>query len=652
MTVFSTSRRGALAAVLIFFLATVVMTWPVIRSPASAIVGDWGDSLLNSWIIAWDVHALSSGRISTLFDANIFYPRKNTLAYSENMLANALLAFPVYLLSGNPLLSYNFVFFMSLFLSALGAFLLARQVTGSPAAAVAAGMIYGFFPWRFSHLSHLQLQSAQWIPFALLFLHRLFSGGKKSDALLFALFFVLQFLACGYYGLFLILFVGVYVLLSLPGLFGQGRAGGRIAIRFAAAALLAGAVLSPVLSRYALLRSELGFRRSLGETIYFSADIVSYLATSERDLLWGRALKIFRKPEGDLFIGAVPVLLGLAGIFIALRRRPGGVKAPVRPGNFRRLAVAVAALLATAQLIALLAIMFTGGADSTVLGLPVSATSLDRPFLILLALLALLFALNGGFRRFFSGLCSGRPEFILPRFYLLVFLLSFLFSLGPLIHCNRMEMGEGLYALLYDHVPGFSGIRVPARFVITVALSLSVFAAYSLSAALRRLRDPGARFFLAEVVSLLILFESASVPISMSPMPTGEKIPPVYRWLKEQPGDFAILEIPLPAAPAKVHQAAAYMYYSTYHWKSLVNGYSGCFPPEYDRLYQTEMGDFPSPASLAAIKRLGVRYVIFHYGEYRMKPRKGIWKAFRNDPAFIPVGELGEAFVYELGAGK
>ncbi len=651
MTFRWSSRRGALAALLVFLLAAAVMAWPLVRSPASAVVGDWGDSLLNAWILAWDVHALSSGHVSSLFDANIFHPRKNTLAYSENMLGNALLAFPFYLLSNNPLLAYNAVFFLSLALSAWGAFFLARYVTGSAAAAVAAGMIYGFFPWRFSHLSHLQLQSAQWIPFALLFLHRLFAGGSWRDGLLFALFFVLQFLACGYYGLFLLLFVGLYLLLNLPGLFGRGKAGGRIALRFAVAALLAAALLAPVALRYASLRSELGFRRTLGESIYFSADLASYLAASDRVLLWGKTLAAFRKPEGDLFIGAAAVLLGLSGIAVALRRRPAAALPAPRAGAGRRLSAAAVGLLAAAQAVVLLAILFTGGASSTVLGFPVSATSLGRPFLLLLLLLALFFSLNGGLRRFLSGLLSGRADFLLPRFYLLVLALSVLFTLGPLVRCNRMELGAGPYSLLYDHVPGFSGIRVPSRFVITVALALSVFAAFSVAALLRRVRDPSARFFLAEAVSLAILFESASIPISMAPMPTGAAIPPVYRWLKDQPGDFAILEIPLPAAPLKVHQAAAYMYYSTYHWKRLVNGYSGCFPPEYDRLYQREMGDFPSPESLAAIKRLGIKYLVFHYGEYRAKTRKYIWKALAADPAFVWVGEFGEACVYELNPG-
>lgn len=54
-----------------------------------------------------------------------------------------------------------------------------------------------------------------------------------------------------------------------------------------------------------------------------------------------------------------------------------------------------------------------------------------------------------------------------------------------------------------------------------------------------------------------------------------------------------------------------FMYFSTGHWQQLVNGYSGFHPSSYIRLLDT-LTPFPNPAGIAALKRLGVDYLILH----------------------------------------
>jgi hypothetical protein len=53
------------------------------------------------------------------------------------------------------------------------------------------------------------------------------------------------------------------------------------------------------------------------------------------------------------------------------------------------------------------------------------------------------------------------------------------------------------------------------------------------------------------------------------------------------------------------------MYYSTYHWRSIVNGTGGFSPPGYDR-HAPVLASFPSPASVQQLHRWGVRFVIVH----------------------------------------
>jgi hypothetical protein len=57
-----------------------------------------------------------------------------------------------------------------------------------------------------------------------------------------------------------------------------------------------------------------------------------------------------------------------------------------------------------------------------------------------------------------------------------------------------------------------------------------------------------------------------------------------------------------------------YLYYSTFHWQYLVNGYSGFFPPSYLKIVNA-VRDFPDQQSMDVIGSHGVRYIVIH-GEW------------------------------------
>ena len=80
-----------LLALLLYSVLTLIMTWPAVSRLKVAVLGDHIDSYLNTWIIAWGIHKITAGELRSLFDANIFFPYPNTLAYSEHLLGIALL---------------------------------------------------------------------------------------------------------------------------------------------------------------------------------------------------------------------------------------------------------------------------------------------------------------------------------------------------------------------------------------------------------------------------------------------------------------------------------------------------------------------------------------------------------------------------------
>ena len=78
-----------LAVLLFMCIMSVVMTWPLARV-ADYMMRDYGDPLLNSWILWWDAKVLGNPQLElSLFDAPIFHPQKLTLAYSEHMIVSA-----------------------------------------------------------------------------------------------------------------------------------------------------------------------------------------------------------------------------------------------------------------------------------------------------------------------------------------------------------------------------------------------------------------------------------------------------------------------------------------------------------------------------------------------------------------------------------
>jgi hypothetical protein len=77
-----------------------------------------------------------------------------------------------------------------------------------------------------------------------------------------------------------------------------------------------------------------------------------------------------------------------------------------------------------------------------------------------------------------------------------------------------------------------------------------------------------------------------------------------------------ILELPVPTADRlDFFYDGWYMYYSTFHWHRLVNGYSGFHPPSF-RLMLDALRTFPDDASFAELHRRGVSLLVLHAGNY------------------------------------
>jgi len=512
---------------LVFTALTAVMTYPQALHLHNGVHDD-GDPLLNTWTLAWVAHQLPRAP-AHLFDANTFYPERKTLAFTETLLLPGLLAAPLHWIGVAPLLVHNLVLLSGFVVSGAGTALLVRSLTANTAAAILAGIVFAFLPYRIDHMPHLQLQQTQWLPLALWAFHRLLDRGRVSDGIWFGLFIAGQILSCMYYGLFQVPYLGIVCGTMLIIQRAMTR---RRLIALAAGGLIACIAVLPLARAYLSARQVVGERRP-GEVAEGSATLRNYLAPPEPNLLYGNIFHQFTDNERRLFPGFVAVALALAALWPRTRENTKLTYKEVVASWFH-----------------------------------------DDP--------------RGA--------------------YLLGLLLAFDISLG----FNGFS-----YRVLYDYVLPFRGLRVPARMGLMVGFSLAVLAGYGVVRLTEVMPSRAARRALVIVLGLLMLVEYASKPLVLQIIPTAPS--EAYADLMKELGDSPTA--PLFEFPISALDDPTYMYYSTFHWQNLVNGYGGFFPSWYGRLIES-MRSFPDAASVATVQAHGARYILVH-GERLIGNRYG-----------------------------
>jgi hypothetical protein len=381
------------------------------------------------------------------------------------------------------------------------------------------------------------------------------------------------------------------------------------------------AVTLPFLLPYLELR-RLGFGpRVLNEVKAFSADVFSYWTSPIESRLWGSVIRTYPKPEGDLFPTITAMCLAVIGIagsvsaaWTHARTRPAAASNMLRP--------IVWILLASATVwIVFLVVILTSNGFTHIGPFPVSVRNLWRNSRALAVILVLLVFVSPRARSFARNWIGTFAAFLV-----IAGAAAFLMSLGPEIRSSGRLISEvGPYHFFYNHVPGFDGLRVPARFAMLVILFLSVAAGLGAVALEQRFRRGGA---IAVVLGVLAVAEAFAAPIVINgtvaegryAMPparvyTGEHVPGAYRFLKTLPAPgTVVVEFPLGEWAYEVR----YVFYAAAHWHPILNGYSGHFPLSYN-MNATHLRhplDYPD-ASWDTLLRSGATHAVVHLPYYQ-----------------------------------
>ena len=569
------------------------MTWPWVAHLRDGVV-DKGDPYTIAWTLWWDYHQTFTDPLH-LFDANVFYPFKLTLAFTENIYGIAVFYFPLFALGLRPLTVHSIATFLAFPFAGYGAFRLARTLTGSVAIAIVAGIVFAFVPFRYTLLAHLHYLYTGWIPLLLEALI-LFARDRtwKRASWLGVTFFMngLSCLTWFIYCLPVLLFLLPFILTQYP--VARDR---NFWIRGVVAGGIAGLLLVPFILPYYYVSTN--YHLVFPPSTFFqdAPPLSDWLIAEGRSTVW-RGLGKGMPGKSPLFPGLLPPLLGLLAIVWWLRSRlPAGA-----PPIFRRKWVTgLDILIALSLIYAVLAAGFGFGAEAPSLaGQLFTTTGYDWAWLTFLCSVVIRICLAWEVER---DECLGIGALLL--------VVGVLLSMG---------VNGFLTRILREHVVLFENLRIPERASAIAYLGLALLAAravaYLRTFALVHLPKMPA-FVAVVVVSGLLLFELRATPMKLQ---AGALYPDELTMnLKTRTMKGGLLELPVDRGECRCEHY--YTLEAADHEKPLINSTASFISPISDQLERITKASPFEPGLMELVEEIPASYVTVHNDFIRAEKR-------------------------------
>jgi Interleukin-like EMT inducer len=234
-------------------------------------------------------------------------------------------------------------------------------------------------------------------------------------------------------------------------------------------------------------------------------------------------------------------------------------------------------------------------------------------------------------------------------------------SLGPLLQINGrstfdldgLAVNVPLPFILLHYIPLVKANRVPNRFSVVLMLALAVLAGFGAYWLLTKLKNSRILFTACSLLLVsFLLFEHWSVPLPL----TDARIPPVYEQVAAEPGDSAILQLPLGWRNSFGTQGAEdtqTQYYQAYHHKRLLSGNISRNPPfkfDYfrrvpilDSLMTLETYGQVGPERRAADRATAAEFVRFYDIRYVV-----VAPGIPDRPPYVDTRDAAIAYVNEV----
>ena len=314
-----------------FGLATVVMTWPAITSIRTAVVGGLGDNLHFAWLIAWFDQAIFSLQQTPFFAPHLNFPEGWHLARSEITPAQVIQGLPFVRLGG-PILAYNLVALLSFVFSGLSAYFCTLKLSGQRIAALIAGTLFAFLPFRIAHwrVGQLNMLGTAWFPIYFVALAYLLSerASARRTSVVGGLALGLVSLTSQYYFYITLVASALASAIYLLGFRRERLISRSLWGPLARMAVVAAPLMAIGLYPYVDLALRDSYPdRSLYDVSSGSASVTDFLLPSTDHFLWGTwvGAKFSRDhwPEATLYVGVIAPVLAFVAVFRAWRAGRG-----------------------------------------------------------------------------------------------------------------------------------------------------------------------------------------------------------------------------------------------------------------------------------------------------------------------------------------
>lgn len=255
------------------------------------------DQIFAVWLLGDGARALLTHPLHP-FRTEPCHPADNARALGHPAFTQALLGAPAWLVTRDPVATFNFALVASVAIGALAMFGLLRAWTAEPAAGIGAGLLYAFGASKLGIAAYPFLFDTSWTVLALWLTVRAVAGGRGRDAVLAGLCCALQ-IALGFYAVLAGLLLAVPLAVWLLVHYGPRR------LRAV-----------PVCSALALV--------ALAAVFVFSP----YLADSAASSGEGDVIKIYAPWSGLLpghYIGWLAAVLAAVGLAAPRRRALAGL---------------------------------------------------------------------------------------------------------------------------------------------------------------------------------------------------------------------------------------------------------------------------------------------------------------------------------------
>jgi hypothetical protein len=197
-------------------------------------------------------------------------------------------------------------------------------------------------------------------------------------------------------------------------------------------------------------------------------------------------------------------------------------------------------------------------------------------------------------------------------------------------------------------------LRVPARYAMVAAVFLSIVAGAGAALLLRRAQRVAVW---AAALAAVFIAEAAFAPMPVNVSWGGTFVepparieraanaPPVYHQLASMPEGIVVAEFPF----GDLSWELRYVYYSTVHWKRLVNGYSGGFPQGYKaRAALLQRVALHPDEAWRALRDVGTTHVVVHEHAFTPGEAEAV-KKWLDDHLAVEIARFdGGDLLYEL----